>query len=330
MATDLPLLRFTTWLAPGLPLEMFEVIADHVSRGMGVDYVLSVESHASGPLSIEEDRFAADLTDVGFVCPPSYLWLTGQRRPSVSLVGLAPIHDDPRNEGKPVYVSDVVARAGDGIECFDDLRGRRVGYNERASLSGFVSLLARLDREGHDVDFFGELRQVGGHRQALALIAAGELDAAAIDANVWRAWCREQSQADSELRSIDVLGPYPVQPVVVRSGADRDLAVLVEEQLRKPELATALAAFGVVGFGPVTHRDYQNLGPAVRRAMAMVPDDTASTDAISDLPSSPLTPSPAPPMPDPIDPRSPLPPPIGPQDPPEPLVPNVPPERPII
>ena len=269
-ASDSSLLRFTTWLTPGLPRALFEVIAGHVSRGLGRGYELSVEPRISGPMSIADDRFASGLTDVGFICPPSYLWLTNRPRPSVSLVPLAPVHDDPRNGGKPTYVSDVVVRADAAIECFSDLRGRRVGFNERASLSGFVSLLAKLDEKGLGVGFFGELRQVGSHRRALALIETGELDGAAIDANVWRAWSRERPDGGSALRSVDVLGPFPVQPVVARAGAGRQLVEAVAAQLARPELDIALRPFGIVGFAPITHGDYANLGTAVDRAMAMV------------------------------------------------------------
>ena len=208
-------LCFTTWLAPGLPHGLFDTIAAHVSRGLRREYELTVESRSSGPISAADDRFAAGLTDVGFLCLPSYLWLTERLQPSVALVPLAPIHDDPRTGGEPTYVSDLVVRSDAGIRCFSDLAGKRVGFNERASLSGFVSLVSRLRNDGLDVDFFGELRQVGSHRRVLELIEAGELDAAAIDANVWRGWCRQRADGGAALRSVDVLGPFPVQPVVV-------------------------------------------------------------------------------------------------------------------
>lgn len=264
-------LHFTTWLSPGLPLGLFEAIAAHVADGLGRRHELSVESKMSGPLSPEDDRFANGTTDIGFICPPSYLWLTDGSTPSVELVPLAPVHDDPRNGGRPSYLSDVVVRADADIASFADLAGRCVGFNERASLSGFVSLLSRLDQDGHDVDFFGELRQVGSHRHALALIEAGEIDAAAIDANVLRTWCGERADGGAAVRSADVLGPYPVQPVVVRSGAEPGLVAAVAEQLARPELVAAVSRFGISGFGPVTHDDYAQLGPLVERANALVP-----------------------------------------------------------
>ncbi|MEM9513354.1 MAG: PhnD/SsuA/transferrin family substrate-binding protein [Actinomycetota bacterium] len=270
MPSGSPPLRFTTWLAPGLPIGLFQTVAEHVAGGLDRDHELSVESKMSGPVAAADDRFAHGRTDIGFICPPAYLWLTRRAPSSVALVPLAPIYDDPRNEGRPVYVSDVIVRADAGIERFADLRGRRVGYNERASLSGFVSLLAKLDAEGVGPDFFGELRQVGSHRRALELIEAGQLDAAAIDANVLHSWSVERADSGAVMRSIDVLGPYPVQPIVVR--ADRaDLVPALVEQLARPQLADALRPFVLRGFGRVDHDDYVRLAPLVDRAMAAVP-----------------------------------------------------------
>ncbi len=262
-------LRFTTWLAPGLPYDLFDTIAANVSAGLGRSYELSVEPKISGPLSPEDDRFAKGLTDIGFICPPSYLWLTDGDEPSVALVPRAPIYDDPRNEGHPRYASDVVVRADADIGSFADLAGRVVGFNERASLSGFVSVLARLDSDGLDLGFFGELRQVGSHRRALELIEAGELDGAAIDANVLRTWRRERSDGGAALRSVDVLGPYPVQPVVVRAGAAAELVDAVARELARPELTEAVRAFGLTGFGSIAADDYEAIRPAVERAMAL-------------------------------------------------------------
>ena len=276
MADDTAVLHFTTWLSPGLPLELFEAIAEHVAGGLRRRYDVTVESKMSGPLSPEDDRFARGTTDIGFICPPSYLWLSEGVNPSVELVPLAPVHDDVRNGGRPAYVSDVVVRADADIGSFADLAGRRIGFNERLSLSGFVSLLSRLDRDGLDVGFLGELRQVGSHHRALSLIESGEIDAAAIDANVLRAWRATRSDGGRAVRSAAVLGPFPIQPVVVRSGAEPGLAAAVAEQLALPELVSAIARFGITGFGPVTHDDYARLGPLVERANELVPGDSTT------------------------------------------------------
>jgi hypothetical protein len=68
-----------------------------------------------------------------------------------------------------------------------------------------------------------------------------------------------------------MLGPYPVQPVVVRADAPAGLVEAVADQLARPELVAAVRPYGVLGFGPVTEADYEAIRPAVERAMALTP-----------------------------------------------------------
>jgi len=262
-------LRFTTWLAPGLPEGLFAAIASHVATGLGYDHILTVEPTTSGPIRAEDDVFAAGLTHIGFVCPPSYLWLSGTEVGSVVLIPRAPVHDDPRAQGRPVYFSDLVVRSGAPIRTFADLGGKRVGFNDRSSLSGYLSILSRLAADGLDPGFFGEFRHAGSHREALDRIADGELDAAAIDGNVWRAWSREHPDRRGELRSIAPLGPFPVQPLVVRADAAPQLLAPIAALLDEPTLRDSLRPFGIKGFAPVTSADYEALRPALDLAATL-------------------------------------------------------------
>ncbi len=255
-------LLFTTWLAPGLPEPLFQVIAAHVSAGLGRSCELSVEPKISGPMRQEDNRFITGLTDVGFLCPPSFLWLTDGPAPSVTLVPLAPVYDDPRSEGRPVYFSDVVVRTESDIATFADLGGRRIGFNDHSSLSGYIGLLAELEAAGLDTTFFGEFVCVGSHRNALSMIAAGELDAAAIDSNVHLAWERESPARPGTTRSVASLGPHPAQPIVVRADAAEELVGPIVEQLRRPRVLASVRPYGIVGFAPISSADYESLRPA--------------------------------------------------------------------
>ncbi|MDH3294169.1 MAG: phosphate/phosphite/phosphonate ABC transporter substrate-binding protein [Acidimicrobiia bacterium] len=220
MATGLGfLLSFTAWLAPGLPLAMFDAIASAVSIEIGVDYTLTVEPKISGPTQHVDDLFARGVTDVGFLCPPSYVWLRQPSVTSVVLAPLAPVFDDIRDQGRPVYFSDLVVTTDSPYRRFTDLAGARVGYNDRSSLSGYFSLLHHLDEKGLDPGFFGGFDHVGSHVGALELITAGDLDAAAVDANVLRTWRTDNPGRADRVRSIADIGPHPVQPIVLRAAA---------------------------------------------------------------------------------------------------------------
>ncbi len=254
----------TTWLSPGLPLGLFQAITDHLGEALAVRTELTVESKISGPLKPEDDRFTLGSTDVGFLCPPAYVWLRTPPVDSVRLVPLAPVHDDPRNDGRPVYFSDIVVRHDAPFDRFDDLAGARFGYNDPSSLSGHLSVLSRLAEDGLDPYFFGTFERVGGHRDALERILDGRLDAAAIDANVWRTWKADNPRSARGLRSTDALGPHPVQPVVVRKELADDLLEPIGAALSAPSLIERTRPYGVVGFAPIADADFDVVAAKAR------------------------------------------------------------------
>src|SRR5688572_7348720 len=94
-----PPLRVRTWLAPSLPLALFETLADRIALHTGRHVELSSEPTWSGPLPWLDDPFARGEVDVGFICAPSYGWLSAQTRPSVVPVRALPVPTDPRAMG---------------------------------------------------------------------------------------------------------------------------------------------------------------------------------------------------------------------------------------
>jgi len=81
-------IRLLTYLSPGLPIALFEAVADHLRRspslgGRGI--ALASEERISGPErgSVErsEDPFSRGEADVGFMCAPTYLALRERERP---------------------------------------------------------------------------------------------------------------------------------------------------------------------------------------------------------------------------------------------------------
>src|ERR687893_1275526 len=129
-------IRLVTYLAPSIPRTLFEALADHVQGALGCRRVaLRVETRASGPQKGGECSSFAEEADVAFMCAPSFVWLRDLRPPPAELLGVLPVFDDERNQGKPVYFCDVVVRHGSPIQTFSDLRRGSWAYNDARSLS---------------------------------------------------------------------------------------------------------------------------------------------------------------------------------------------------
>jgi phosphonate transport system substrate-binding protein len=253
-------LRLITYLAPGLPFEFFQTIAD----ALGPDTLLTADPRASGPVAGERDPFSDGRADIGFMCAPAFLAMQrGVPNPPVQLLGLAPVFDDPRADGKPLYHADVVVRADDAAQTFADLRGRRVGYNDAISLSGRLALLIHLAQMGEDLSFFSETVGTGSHDASLIALHQGLIDTATIDATTLRLRRQANDPLALDLRVIEGLGPHPIQPIVMRADLPAHHAARAREALRSLSGSAggraALAAFGCIGFAPVTKASYEDL-----------------------------------------------------------------------
>lgn len=252
-------LRLVTYLAPGLPLALFEAVAAHLARELGVATHLSSDATRSAPEPGGPDPFRAGQADVGFLCAPGYLWLAALHPPAVELVPAAFVFDDPRCRGRPVYFADLVVTRGLRASSLADLRGRRWVYNDPCSLSGYFSVLAALEGLGAGPDFFRSVRAVGSHHAALRAVERGEADCAAIDSNTLLS--EHRRGAAQGVRVLESLGPYPVQPVVVRAGLARARKQAIADALLGMHDSApgrgALARSGVTRFAPITPADYE-------------------------------------------------------------------------
>jgi phosphonate transport system substrate-binding protein len=254
-------LRLITYLAPSIPLELYEALRAYLERALGLPCELSSERRRSGPTAAD-NPFARDEADIGFMCAPCYLSLASAKRPAVTLVGAAPLYDDPRCAGRPVYFSELLVRDDAPFATVSALRGARWVYNDELSLSGYHSVRRCLAEHGAgDASaFFGETRAVGSHLAALEALLAGRADVAAIDSCTMVLQRRQRRSELAELRVLETLGPHPVQPVVARrqldSGVRRALAEALLSAHLDEQLVGRLASFGVARFVSVSEADY--------------------------------------------------------------------------
>ena len=248
------MLRCATWLAPGLPLGLFEIVSSAVADTLGTEAILESFTETSGP-DPDDDPFGRDQVDLGFLCAPSYRQLAARTPPSVRLVGAAPVFNDVRNEGRPLYFAEFVVRDHVDASSLADLAHARIGFNDHQSMSGLVALRERLKQLDLD-ESFATLVPTGGHRQSLEMLADAAIDAASIDSNT----LLDFGPLPTGVRVLETWGPFPVQPVVVRASLlDKTREVIATALLslhRDATVARALRRFRVERFAPVTEDDY--------------------------------------------------------------------------
>jgi len=262
-------LRFVSYLSPGIPRAFFEAVVEHVRQALGQRASLSVETRVSGPMRGTDDLFSRGEADVGFMCAPSFFWLREPEDPPVELLPAAPVFRDGRAPGEPVYFSELVVRREDPARSLLDLRGRSWAYNDPCSLSGYYNLLKKLAELGEDVGFFSRTYCSGSHLRSMEMVVRGEVDAAIIDSNVLRIKLRSTPDLRERLRVIETWGPFPIQPVVLRSNLHPNLVEGLRAALlaigENSPVAPALADFGLERFVPVTYGHYAAESDVLRR-----------------------------------------------------------------
>ncbi len=248
-------------MTPGFPASLFERIAEHL------EVELQFDSSRSGPAA-NDDPFADGRFDLGWICSTSFVDLALRATsPSVQLVGVAWVPEDPDAQGRPVYFSDIVVPKDSDIQTLDELAGRRIGCNDPISLSGHHALRFEIEKRGGDPDAFADLVFTGGHDASLDAVVAGELDGAVID-SVVRARRTRSDPSVASLRVIDRLGPWPVQPLVARSDMTAEelssFGTALIEANNDPAMQAELRAAALTTFVAVGPDHYDS----VHRAMS--------------------------------------------------------------
>jgi phosphonate transport system substrate-binding protein len=244
-------LRFATFLAPNVR-PVYEFTARYVGERLG----------CATELFADKSYDRVDDADVAFVCGLPYVRLRELPDPPVELLA-APVLRGPRYGGHPIYFSDVIVRRDSRFQTFADLRGASWAYNEASSHSGFGVVCYYLARLGETHNYFRHVIEAGWHERSIRLVAAGTVDAAAIDSQVLAVALRDHPELARKLRVIDTLGPSTIQPVVAAArlpeALKMQLRTLLVELHRSRAARAALAHGYVERFVAMEDSDYDDI-----------------------------------------------------------------------
>ena len=242
-------MKAITYLAPGIPLGLYTTLVRQLTDALGEPIELTSDARFSGPSADEANPLIDGDFDLAFICGPSYLRLADQ----VQLVPAAPVFDDPRTQGRPEYFAEVVVAADRTERSVHELTDARFAYNDPASLSGRLAVLAHLGSMAPPQ--FAGMAQSGSTEASLELISTGLADVCSVDSDVWRRLTSERPELLRCFRVLESLGPFPIQAVVAshRLGAQR-FQVVAATLLSLGQFE--LGRFGVIGFAPASADDY--------------------------------------------------------------------------
>tara|TARA_R100000935_G_scaffold58896_1_gene99237 strand:+ start:3027 stop:3926 length:900 start_codon:yes stop_codon:yes gene_type:complete len=187
-------------------------------------------------------------------------------------------------DGSYTYHSIGIARKDSGITSLQDAKGKKFGFGDPNSTSGFLIPSVEIPAEiGMPMeDFFGEVVFTGGHEQTIVAANNGDVDAGVTWADGQGNW--EDGYNSGALRKAVDAGlvdmndmveiwkskPIPEGPVVVRNALPDDVKQTMTDlvavlQAKDADCAYGVAAGDTSGFVPIDHSYYESI-IAVRKA----------------------------------------------------------------
>ncbi len=256
-------LRFTTCQAPVADGFFSEVVA-FLARSAVAGAI--VDNNADWDTRMR--NLAYGDRDAGWICGLQYTDWVDAGAPLELLV--APVKAGARYNRDPVYFSDIVVHRTSAYANFNDLRGARWLCNEPNSFSGCHVVRYALAQRRLPNDFFGSRAYSGAHGESVRQVLAGIADAAAIDSTVLEALAAADPELMPQLRVIDMLGPSPRPPWVIRKTVPVPLRAAIRKELLSLHETTAgaalLAKHGHSHFAPVTDHSYDPIRQMLRLA----------------------------------------------------------------
>jgi ABC-type phosphate/phosphonate transport system substrate-binding protein len=123
---------------------------------------------------------------------------------------------------------------------------------------------------GADRTFMSRLVHTRGHLNSLRGLRGGTIDAAAIDSIVVALRWRQERTLRTELRLVQSLGPWPIQPTIMRRSLPARLKARLTSAMGRladtPPRREALRRWQIAGVAPMTDADFNVERAALARA----------------------------------------------------------------
>jgi len=244
-------------LSPEGNIESYGALADYLGMRLG----RPVEIVQRRTYQEINDLLESGDVDIGFVCTSAYV--RGHDDFGLELLAV------PQIDRETVYYSDLIVAADSSAVGMADLRGGTFAFTDPISTTGRIYPTSLVEQLGESpATFFSRTVFTYSHDRAIAAVAEGVVDAAAVDSLVLDFAFRRNPELN--VKVIDRSPAFKIPPAVVAPGVAPRTAVELQELLlaiaTDPAAASVLTSLGIDGFVAVEDQEYD----AVRDLIARV------------------------------------------------------------
>ena len=170
------------------------------------------------------------LADVGWFSPFAYVSAAEKAK-------LQPLVT-PEVNHQTSYTGYIVTKKGSGLAALDDLAGKKFGFVDEESASGYVYPKAALVEAGKDpAHFFGSTVFLGSHNNVIKAVEEGAVDGGATYSTAFAA-----AHADAQLDIIFRTPPIPTDVIAAAPGMDTALVRRLREEFERTKDTDAACA----------------------------------------------------------------------------------------
>ena len=244
-----------------------------VSKMLGVPAKIYVAKDYAGTM----EGILGGTIDYAWFGPSGYAGVY-LRNPNI----VKPIMTRIQPNGAMGYYSVLVAKADSGIKDIKDLKGKKLGYADPNSTSGYLIPSIEFPKMGITDDYFSSTQFSGGHENNVLAVINGDIDAAVTWTSGVGEWDEGYSSGNlrkmvdkgilnmDDLRLVWKSKLIPNGPVVVKKDMPEEMVkVLIEGfnwvHKNDPECMLGVAGGEIKEWTPVDHGHYETI-VAARKA----------------------------------------------------------------
>lgn len=199
--------------------------------------------------------------DIAYVCGATYVDFHANRSAEILAV--------PLFHGRAEYHSLIIVRNQSSIRSLNDLKEKVFAFSDPNSNSGTIAPVFEFRKKGIDPKHYFKRRIFTyDHGESIVAVLEGFADAAAVDEMVFESFEQRHPDQVKNLRVIERFGPYPIPPLVYRSGLNPKTVLRIRDAVLlmnySDEGRALLRALAVDRFVTPINIDYSQIARMIR------------------------------------------------------------------
>ena len=229
-----------TYLTPGIPQEIFVIIANYLEEECNLKINLEFETNHSGPKSSLDMK-----EDIAFMCILSYYLLTQKCNNQIELIPWAPVFNDYRNCGLPLCFTDILVNPNNReLRNLEDLNNHIWAYDNAERLNEYHYLKNK---------YKNKIKMIcsGSHLNSIQMVKDNKADITCVDSNFLLF-------LNHGLKRIGTLGPHPIQPCVIKQDCVFKDKIINAFSTINEKIGNKLQQFFINKFGRINKELYND------------------------------------------------------------------------